>query len=58
MSASREYVFVDEWDVAAPREAVFEAIADARSYPTWWKPVYLDVEHVKRRAHPRLLQQN
>jgi hypothetical protein len=37
------YVFVDEWDVAAPREAVFAAIADARSYPTWWKPVYLEV---------------
>jgi uncharacterized protein YndB with AHSA1/START domain/quercetin dioxygenase-like cupin family protein len=42
--ASREYVFVDEWDVAAPPESVFAAIADARSYPTWWKPVYLDVE--------------
>jgi len=42
--ASREYVFVDEWDVAAPPEPVFAAIADARSYPTWWKPVYLDVE--------------
>ena len=41
---SREYVFVDEWDVAAPRESVFAAIADARSYPAWWKPVYLDVE--------------
>jgi mannose-6-phosphate isomerase-like protein (cupin superfamily)/uncharacterized protein YndB with AHSA1/START domain len=41
---SREYVFVDEWDVAAPREAVFDAIADARSYPSWWKPVYIDVE--------------
>ena len=41
--ASREYVFVDEWDVAAPREAVFAAIADARSYPEWWKPVYIDV---------------
>jgi uncharacterized protein YndB with AHSA1/START domain len=41
---SREYVFVDEWDVAAPRESVFAALADARSYPTWWKPVYLDVE--------------
>jgi uncharacterized protein YndB with AHSA1/START domain len=41
---SREYVFVDEWDVAAPRESVFAAIADARSYPTWWKPVYLEVE--------------
>ncbi len=42
--ASREYVFVDEWDVAAPAESVFAAIADARSYPTWWKPVYIDVE--------------
>jgi uncharacterized protein YndB with AHSA1/START domain/quercetin dioxygenase-like cupin family protein len=41
---SREYLFVDEWDVAAPREAVFDAIADARTYPEWWKPVYIDVE--------------
>jgi uncharacterized protein YndB with AHSA1/START domain len=38
---AREYVFVDEWDVAAPREAVFDALADARSYPDWWKPVYI-----------------
>jgi uncharacterized protein YndB with AHSA1/START domain/mannose-6-phosphate isomerase-like protein (cupin superfamily) len=42
--ATNEYEFVDEWDVAAPREAVFDAISDARSYPTWWKPVYLDVD--------------
>ena len=41
---SREYVFVDEWDVDAPREAVFDAIADARTYPEWWKPVYIDVD--------------
>jgi uncharacterized protein YndB with AHSA1/START domain/mannose-6-phosphate isomerase-like protein (cupin superfamily) len=41
---SREYLFVDEWDVAAPREAVFDALADARSYPQWWKPVYVDVD--------------
>jgi uncharacterized protein YndB with AHSA1/START domain/mannose-6-phosphate isomerase-like protein (cupin superfamily) len=40
----RPYVFVDEWDVAAPPEAVFDAIADARSYPEWWSPVYIDVE--------------
>jgi len=39
-----EYTFVDEWDVAAPREAVFAAIADARTYPEWWRPVYLDVD--------------
>ena len=38
------YLFVDEWDVAAPPEAVFDALADARSYPRWWRPVYLDVD--------------
>jgi quercetin dioxygenase-like cupin family protein/uncharacterized protein YndB with AHSA1/START domain len=40
----REYVFVDEWDVAAPREAVFAALSDARTYPEWWRPVYLEVD--------------
>lgn len=40
----RQYVFCDEWAVAAPREAVFEALADPRSYPLWWRPVYLDVD--------------
>ena len=43
-AGSSEYVFVDEWDVAAPREAVFDALADARTYPQWWRPVYIDVE--------------
>jgi uncharacterized protein YndB with AHSA1/START domain len=38
------YVFVDEWDVAAPREAVFDALADGSTYPEWWRPVYLSVE--------------
>jgi quercetin dioxygenase-like cupin family protein/uncharacterized protein YndB with AHSA1/START domain len=42
--SSRPYVFVDEWDVAAPPEAVFSALADARTYPAWWRPVYIDVE--------------
>ena len=41
---AREYVFVDEWDVDAPADAVFHALADATTYPDWWKPVYLDVE--------------
>ena len=40
---AREYVFVDEWDVAAPAEAVFDALADPRTYPEWWRPVYLEV---------------
>ena len=39
-----EYVFIDEWDVDAPPEAVFTALADASTYPQWWKPVYIDVE--------------
>ena len=43
-AASREYLFVDEWDVAAPPEATFAALADARTYPEWWRPVYLDVD--------------
>ncbi len=42
--ASGEYVFVDEWDVAASPEAVFELVSDARTYPSWWTPVYIDVE--------------
>jgi uncharacterized protein YndB with AHSA1/START domain/quercetin dioxygenase-like cupin family protein len=41
---TRPYVFADEWDVVAPPEAVFSAIADARTYPVWWRPVYIDVE--------------
>ena len=39
-----EYVFVDEWDVAASQERVFEALADARTYPEWWTPIYKEVE--------------
>ena len=30
--------------MAAPREAVFDAIADARTYPEWWRPVYISTE--------------
>ena len=42
--AASEYLFVDEWDVAAPPEAVFGALADGRTYPEWWRPVYLGIE--------------
>lgn len=53
-----EYVFVDEWDVEAPIEAVFDALADARTYPEWWRPVYLAAEsdgppEVGRVSHQR-----
>ncbi|MSO41101.1 MAG: hypothetical protein EXQ70_04285 [Solirubrobacterales bacterium] len=27
----------------APQEAVFDALADSRTYPDWWKPVYMEV---------------
>lgn len=40
---ARPYVFVDEWDVAAPRERVFAALADSRTYPRWWTPIYREV---------------
>jgi uncharacterized protein YndB with AHSA1/START domain len=43
-SMASEYVFIDEWDVDAPQEAVFDALADVRTYPEWWKPVYIEVE--------------
>ena len=39
-----EYLFVDEWDVAAPIEPVFDALADGRTYPDWWRPVYISCE--------------
>ena len=39
-----EYVFVDEWVVNAPVGAVFAAIADTRTYPAWWRPVYKSVD--------------
>ena len=38
----REYVFIDEWHVAAPAEVVFDALADATTYPEWWQPVYIE----------------
>jgi quercetin dioxygenase-like cupin family protein/uncharacterized protein YndB with AHSA1/START domain len=41
--ADTEYTFLDEWHVAAPAEDVFDVLADAHTYPEWWKPVYLDV---------------
>jgi len=37
-----EYLFVDEWDVDARANAVFDALADARTYPEWWRPVYIE----------------
>ena len=41
---ARDYVFIDEWDVDAPQDAVFHALADAGTYPEWWRPVYIEVD--------------
>jgi uncharacterized protein YndB with AHSA1/START domain len=41
---AREYVFIDEWDVDAPQEQIFMALADSRTYPEWWIPTYLEVQ--------------
>ena len=30
---------------AAPRDDVFDTLADGSTYPAWWKPVYIDVTH-------------
>lgn len=48
-----EYVFVDEWDVDAPIEAVYETMVDARTYPDWWLPVYGSVEGDRRETRHR-----
>jgi mannose-6-phosphate isomerase-like protein (cupin superfamily)/uncharacterized protein YndB with AHSA1/START domain len=44
LRTQRPYEFVDEWDVDASPETVFDVLSDARTYPQWWRPVYLDVE--------------
>ena len=41
---AKEYAFLHEWDADAPQDAVFKALADARTYPEWWRPVYIEVE--------------
>lgn len=48
-----EYVFVDEWEVAAPQEAVYDTLVDARTYPDWWRPVYVAVEGDERETRHR-----
>lgn len=37
-------MFVDEWEVDAPIEAVFQVLADPANYSEWWRPVYLSGE--------------
>lgn len=44
LRTQRPFEFSDEWDVNAPPDTVFDVLSDARTYPQWWRPVYLDVE--------------
>ena len=39
-----QYVFVDEWDVDAPQEQIFDILVDTRTYPEWWTPTYVSGE--------------
>jgi quercetin dioxygenase-like cupin family protein len=48
-----EYVFVDEWDVDAPIDAVFATLSDASTYPRWWRPVHLSVASRDERTTQR-----
>jgi uncharacterized protein YndB with AHSA1/START domain len=41
-----EYAFLTEWQVAAPPEAVWDAITLVDDWPRWWKGV-LAVEHLR-----------
>ena len=43
MRLAKEYVFRDEWDADAPQQELFDALADSRTYPEWWVPVYREV---------------
>jgi mannose-6-phosphate isomerase-like protein (cupin superfamily)/uncharacterized protein YndB with AHSA1/START domain len=40
----RAYEFVDEWEVAASPQAVYDVLIEGRTYPEWWRPVYIDVQ--------------
>jgi uncharacterized protein YndB with AHSA1/START domain len=53
-----EYEFIDEWDVNAPQDAVFGALADATTYPDWWRPVYIEVESDGPPQQGRVSQQH
>jgi hypothetical protein len=39
--ASNDYVFLTEWRVEAPRELVYDILADGEDLPRWWPDVYL-----------------
>ena len=42
---NNEYIFLTEWDIAAPREIVYEILKEGRAYPRWWPDVYLHADY-------------
>ncbi len=46
-----EYVFIDEWEVEAPQEAVFDALAHARNRRRTEAPVDVDLRIAKADVH-------
>ena len=41
---SNPIIFLDEWEVDAPQEAVFEALSDSRTYPEWFHLPHIQVQ--------------
>jgi uncharacterized protein YndB with AHSA1/START domain len=39
-----EYTFVDEWQVPAPVETVYDLLSCPREYPGWWGDAFLEGE--------------
>jgi uncharacterized protein YndB with AHSA1/START domain len=39
-----QYVLIDEWNVDAPQDQVFDVLVDPRTYPEWWTPTYVSGE--------------
>lgn len=41
---ANEYEFLTEWQIAAPRELIYEILKEGKDYPRWWPEVYLKAE--------------
>jgi uncharacterized protein YndB with AHSA1/START domain len=54
----RAYEFVDEWEVSAPATAVYDVLVDGRTYPRWWRRVYIDVQSDGSRSVGSVAQQH
>ena len=48
---NNEYIFLTEWNIAAPRELVYDILKEGREYPRWWPDVYLQAEY-EPSGHP------